>query len=315
MGQFLRDQRLRNLNIDEVALEKLNTVFVGRVAAKNMPLLPPQPPQNAPQGMQAVAGAQTVQPPQAQGVPAAQPQAGAPVTGAGAQAAQAQFAQVLSKIAFPYYVLRFDDKGYRFANFTEVKKNYSEAKDVERVIFVVDSGENRQSGGMSGTQLELRLDAKDPNMCYLTVTADDKQWVEDTFAALTQVLSDQQNTSGWVRTQWTGAAIQLIGVCLGFLFSLWAAIIIAPNLSIDNASAVSLIFALLIFGNVWGYLNAQIARLVDLAFPNLRFKRKEKEGFRWLLRGVFIGLTVAISLYVMNQLLTFVGSVLGSFLK
>lgn len=315
MGQFLRDQRLRNLNIDEAALDKLNTVFVGRVAAKNVPLLPPQPPRNAPQGAQAAAGAQTAQPPQAQGVPAAQPQAAGQVAGVGAQAGQAQFAQVLSKIAFPYYVLRFDDKGYRFTNFAEVKQNYSEAREVERVIFVVDSGENRQSGGMSGTQLELRLDAKDPNMCYLTVTADDKRWVEDTFAALMQVLSDQQNRSGWVRTQWTGAAIQLIGVCVGFLFSLWAAVIISPNLSIDNAFAVSLIFALLIFGNVWGYLNAQIARLVDLAFPNVRFKRKEKEGFRWLLRGVFIGLAVAFSLYVMNQLLTFVGSVLGSFLK
>ena len=160
MGQFLRDQRLRNLNIDEAALDKLNIVFVARVAAKNAPLLPPQPPHNSPSGAQAAAGVQTPQPPQAgQGVLVAQPQPAGQVAGFGAQPAQAQVTQVLHKIAFPYYVLRFDDKGYRFTNFADVKQNYSEANEVERVIFVVDSGENRQSGGMSGTQLELRLDA------------------------------------------------------------------------------------------------------------------------------------------------------------
>ncbi len=99
---------------------------------------------------------------------AAQPQAAGQVAGFGAQVAQAQLAQVLPKIAFPYYVLRFDDKGYRFTNFADVEQNYSEAKEVERVIFVVDSGENRQSGGMSGTQLELRLDARDASRPRVT---------------------------------------------------------------------------------------------------------------------------------------------------
>jgi len=35
MGQFLRDQRLHNLKIDEAALDQLNNVFVARAAAGN----------------------------------------------------------------------------------------------------------------------------------------------------------------------------------------------------------------------------------------------------------------------------------------
>jgi hypothetical protein len=289
MGQFLRDQKLQNLNIDEAALDSLNAVFVARVTAKNAQLLPPQVQQAAPQA------AAATQP----GGPGAPPNP----------------AQVLQKVAFPSYVIRFDDKGYRFMNFADVKQHYIDANEVERVIFMVDSGEHRQTSGFYGTQLELRLDARDGNACYLTVTADDKQWVDATFTALMDVLAKQRNASGWMRTPWTGALVQLFGVFVGLLFSVWAALIIAPNLSIDNAFAVSFIFALLIYSNVWGYLNAQILRLLDLAFPNLRFKRKEKEGYRWLIRGVVVGLLVAFGLYILKQFLSLVGYLLSSLLK
>ncbi len=309
MGQFLRDQRLQNLNVDEAALDSLSTVVTSRVAARNAQLA-----QAA--GVNLVQAAQHGQ--VAQNPVAVAPQVGPTAqAGPGAQGGggQANLANLLHRITGASYVIRFDDKGYRFTNSTDVKQHYASATEVERVIFVVDSNEHRQSGGLLGTQLELRLDAKDANACYLTVTSDDKQWVDDTFAALMDVLGKLRNLSGLVRTQWTGAAIQLLGVCVGFLFSVWAALIVAPNLSIDNAFAVSLIFALLIYSIVWGYLNAQIVRLIDMAFPNLRFKRKDKEGFRWLIRGVFIGLSVAFGLYVLKQLLTLAASVLSTLLK
>lgn len=310
MGQFLRDQRLQNLNVDEAALDNLSTVVTSRVAARNAQLAQ-------------AAGVNLIQAAQP-GQAAQNPVAAAPQVGSAAQpgpaaqgggGSQANLAHLLHKIAVASYVIRFDDKGYRFTDIADVKQHYARATEVERVIFMVDSNEYRQSGGLLGTQLELRLDAKDANACYLTVTSDDKQWVDDTFAALVDVLGRLRNLSGLVRTQWTGAAIQLLGVCVGFLFSVWAALIVAPNLSIDNAFAVSLIFALLIYSIVWGYLNAQIARQIDMAFPNLRFKRKDKEGFRWLIRGVFIGLSVAFGLYVLKQLLTLAASVLSTLLK
>jgi hypothetical protein len=264
MGQFLRDQRLHNLNIDDAALAALNDAFVARAAAGNA------------------------------------------------------LAQNVAQQAIPFYVIRFDEKGYRFTNFADVQQHYTDAKKVERVIFTMDSGDNRQSGGLFGTFFELRLDAKEVNNCYLSVTSDNRQWVDATFAAITDVLSRQRSKgSAVVRTQWAAAAIQMLGVCVGFLFSLWAAVVIAPRLAIDNAFAVSLIFAFLIFSNIWGYLLTQIARLLDATFPNVGFIRKDKEGKgNWFIRGVIIGLIfVPISLLLLKQLLDLAVLMLNTFVK
>ena len=263
MGQFLRDQKLHNLKIDEAALDQLNNVFVARVAAGN----------------------------------------------AAAANADDQI--------FPYYVLRFDEAGYRFTNFADIKQRFIEAKEIERVIFLMESRADRQSGGLIGTRFELRLDSKDTNNCWLTVTSDSGVWVDATFPAVADVLSRHSSKlSAVVRTQWTTLAIQLLGVFLAFMFSVWAAVIIAPRLTLENAFAVTLIFALLIFSNIWTYLLAQIGRLIDFAFPNIRFVRKDKEGRgNWLLRAAFVGIIVTpISLWVLAKLFALAAHVLNTYI-
>lgn len=268
MGQFLRDQRLHNLKIDEAALDQLNNIFVARAAAGNA---------------------------------------------AAANAADANAAQQI----VTYYVLRFDEAGYRFANFAEIRQRFIDAKEVERVIFMMESGADRQSGGLVGTRFELRLDSKDANNCWLTVTSDSGLWVDETFAAVVDVLSRHPHKlSAIVRTQWTPLAIQLLGVFLAFIFSVWAAAVIAPNLALENAFAVALIFALLIFSNIWTYLLAQIVRLMDFAFPNIRFFRKDKEGRgNWFLRSAIIGIVVApISVWVLTKLFALAAYVLNTYI-
>jgi hypothetical protein len=264
MGQFLRDQKLHNLKIDEAALDQLNNAFVARAHAAN-------------------------------------------VAAGGNQAER----------VLPYYVLRFDEAGYRFVAYADIRQRFVDARDVERLVFVMDSGADRQSGGLLGTRFDLVLDAKDPNGSMLRVTSDSGIWVDETFAAVTDVLSRHRHTgSAIVRTQWTAAAIQLLGVCLAFMFSLWAASVIAPRVTLENAFAVTLIFALLIFSNIWTYLLTQIARFIDFAFPNIRFVRKDKEGKgNWLLRGAFIGVVIApISLWLITQLFALAAHILNTYI-
>lgn len=263
MGQFLRDQKLHNLKIDEAALDQLNNVFVARAVAGNTTA--------------ANAGEQVV----------------------------------------PYYVLRFDEAGYRFVNFADIRQRFIDAKEVERVIFMMESGADRQSGGLFGTRFELRLDSKGANNCWLTVTSDNGAWVDATFAAVVDVLSRHPpKLSAIVRTQWTTLAIQLLGVFLAFMFSVWAAVVIAPKLALENAFAVTLIFALLIFSNIWTYLLAQIGRFMDFAFPSIRFVRKDKEGRgNWVLRGALIGIVVApVSIWVLTKLFTLAADVLNTYI-
>ncbi len=257
MGQFLRDQRIKNVSIDLAALRQLNDIFVARWQAHNG---------SVPEG------------------PAR---------------------------AVPSYVIRFDEKGYRFVNFDDVVKCFLEARHVERVIYTIDSGLHRQSSGLLGVNCELRMDAKDQNLCWLTVTADNKDWVDTTFAAFSEALAGQHNWNGLVRTAWTGLLVQLLGVVIGFVFGIWAAVKVSPRLAIDNAFAITLVFALLIYSNIWGYVNAQITRAIDLALPNLRFKRPDKDLMYFLIQAVVVGLIVSLVLYVLNVLFGFIGSVLG----
>lgn len=263
MGQYLRDQKLENLKIDEAALDALSAVFVARANARNAAV------QNVPD-------------------------------------------QVV-----PYYILRFDEKGYRFTAFDDVKQHFTDAHKVERVLFVMESGADRQSAGLFGTRFDLKLDAKEANNCWLTVTSDDRQWMEDTFAAVADVLARYRSrASSVVRTQWTAGIIQLLGIFAGFIFSVWAASVIAPKLAMENAFAVTLLFAFLIYSNIWTYLLVQIGRIVDYFCPNIRFIRKDKEGKgNWLLRGAFIGLIVVpTSLWLVRQLFSLAAYVLNTYI-
>ncbi len=262
MGQFLRDQPVKNVSVDELTLNRLNDAFVARVALHNADIL-----QDAPTR------------------------------------------------AILFYVIRFDEKGYRFVNFEDVKKCFREAQDVERVVFTVDSAANRQSGAMIGTNCNLSLDAKEPKSCWLTVTADNKDWVDGTFAPIAETLVGQKTWSGFVRTPWTALLIQLAGVAIGFVLSLWAALKIAPFLKIDNAFAVTFFFALLIYSNIWGYVVTQIARVVDFAFPNVRFRRARTDWGHLAIQAFVIGLAATFAAFLIDKLFTFVGSVIASFIK
>lgn len=261
MGQFLRDQKVKNVGIDESTLDRLNDAFAARVALHNV-------------GLQANDSA----------------------------------------IAVLFYIIRFDEKGYRFVTFDDVKKCFREARDVERIVFTVDSGLNRSAGPILGTNCDLRLD-KDPNACWLTVTGDSKDWVDVTFVNITEVLGGQKTWSRLIRTPWTGLLIQLAGVLIGFVLSLWAAQKIAPLLNIDNAFVVVLFFSLLIYSNVWAYINTQIARVVDFSFPNVRFRRVGKDWVHLAVQSVVGGLAITFGAFVIDKMFTLVGTVVASFIK
>ena len=219
------------------------------------------------------------------------------------------------KAAFVTYVIRFDNKGYRIFSLDDLLRYFAEAKSVERVLFTLETGESLRSSRQIGSFMELRLDEREPNTSCLTVTSDDKDWVDASFSAVQDTLAKSWNRNGWVRTAWTVFAVQLIGVIFGFLLSLWAAAKIAPLLSIENALVFSFLFVLLVFSNTWMYINQLILRLMNMAFPNIKFFRPGKERLNWLLQAVVGGIVAAIVLYVLNQSGSFVVQILNGILR
>jgi hypothetical protein len=153
--------------------------------------------------------------------------------------------------------------------------------------------------------MELRLDEKDPNLCFLMATSDDGDWVDSSFSAVQDVTSKCKNRNGVARSAWTHLVIQLVGLFLGFLVSLWAATQIAPGLAIENAFLISFLLALLIFSNLWSYVNQRLHALVNAVFPNLKLYRSNRDRMHWLLQTVIGGIVVAITLYLLNLLFSY----------
>ncbi len=219
------------------------------------------------------------------------------------------------KRAFLTYVIRFDGKGFRVFSIDELLKYFHQAKEVERVIFTVETGQSLISNRQNKTFMELRLDAKDPNTCTLTVTSDNRDWVEASFGAVQDTLEKCKNMNGWMRTPWTTLIVQILGVTVGFLLSLWAAVRISPKLAIENSFVFSFLFALLIFSNVWTYLNQIILSSITGVFPNLKFVRPRKDRMHWFMQALIGGCAIGVMLYVLNWVFSYVGDVLSGLVR
>jgi hypothetical protein len=210
------------------------------------------------------------------------------------------------------FVIRFDNKGYRVFSITDLLRYFNQAKSVERVIFSVETRESFQTNRQFGTVLELKLDELDRNGCFLTATSDDRDWVDASFSAVQETLLKCKTHNGWARTTWTPFGVQLVGVTLGFIVSLWAASKVAPKLTIENSFIFSFLFVLLIFSNTWTFVSQQVLRLINFSFPNIKFLRRDKERLHWLLQAVIGGAVGAAVLFILGQVSVFLLEILDT---
>jgi hypothetical protein len=213
--------------------------------------------------------------------------------------------------SFLYSVIRFDSKGYRYFSLDQLLSQFRRADYVERVIFTLESAQTVRNNRNVGSYMELRLDNKDPATAYLQVASDDEDWVNASFSAIKETLNRYKNRYGWARSVWSQLAVQIGGVLIGFLLSLWAAIKISPAIDIENAFFITFLFALLVFSNIWTYLNQAALRIVNSIFPSIKFYRPDRDRLHWLLQAVVGGIVVALVLVILNLLFEYVGQILG----
>ncbi len=209
------------------------------------------------------------------------------------------------------FTIRFDEKGYRVFDVEQLLHHFEQATRVERVIFELNSGVSIRTNRISGSYADLRLDGDDRVTCFLTVTSDDERWMQSSFAGISEILARMRGRSGLIRNAWVELLIQLVGVSLGFVFSVWAAVRIAPSLRIENAFLISFILALLVYSNFWTFVNQRLRSLVFGAFPSIRFYRPERDRLHWLYQAVIGGVVAAAALFLLNLAFSYVGMVLG----
>lgn len=214
---------------------------------------------------------------------------------------------------FLSYTIRFDQKGYRLFDKEQLLDSFNQASDIERVIFELTCGEALSSNRAIGSFLELRLDKGENVPCFLTVSSDDVDWMNGSFSAVKEELYKYRNRHSLVRNTWVELLIQMAGVFIGFLISLWGASKIAPNLTIENAFLISFILVLLVFSNLWTPINRMLRKIVYRLFPSIRFYRPNKEKLLWLKQAIIAGIVVAATLYILGIAFKYIGKMLGAF--
>lgn len=183
-------------------------------------------------------------------------------------------------------VIRFDEQGCRCWTWEDLKKYFRQAKDIERIAFEIDTSMSLATSRQAGAFCWLQLDIGDVSRCGLQVSADEKAWVEETYAELSALSDKRRTVSAFVRTQVTEWAVQICGVTLGVLACIWVARFLTPVLSIDNPFIISFLFALLIFSNTWTHILRITVWVLGKTFPNVMFLRQEEERLHWVWQAV-----------------------------
>lgn len=208
--------------------------------------------------------------------------------------------------------IRFDGKGYRVFS-KEVLLNYfSAATNVERVIFELCSMRAIPNKAV-GSYLELRLDANEVSPSHLVSTSDNENWMNASFGAVREILNTCRNKYFLAKNPLVELILQVFGVFACFLFSAWAATLIAPSLNIENPFLMSFVLVLLVVSNLWGYVSLRLKAQIARVFPKISFFRPRKNRLHWILQAIVGGLIAALVLYLLGQAFTYMGRVLGFF--
>ena len=216
---------------------------------------------------------------------------------------------------FIYSIIRFDNKGFRVHSAEELLHYFHSARFVERINVFLSTPSAVSSNNSTGSYIELRLDSSDFTACGFQVSSDDSEWVDASFCALGEPLKALKNLSGWFHNQWFGFFVQLIGVAVGFALSLWGAAVIAPNVPMEGAFVIVLLFFLILFSNVWEYIRRFLWHVIDKLFGNIKFFRPEKDKYYWLKQAIVAGIVVAVFLLVFGEIITYARDVVSEIFR
>lgn len=216
----------------------------------------------------------------------------------------------------PFYVIRFDGRGYRTFSSTEAWSFYKGANNVERIALQAESKISLQTNQSFGEKIEIRLDTDQNGSSYITIGGESKDWVETTFTTLETVINRRKDlATSIIRTHWTPLLLQVIGVVFGILLALWLGTITAPLLKgIDYPRAASFAFWLLLYSNLWTYIQQQLLRCIYALFPNVRLSRSNEHWTHALLRKGVEASAIAIMLWILSWLTTWAVSIISPFL-
>ena len=197
------------------------------------------------------------------------------------------------------YILRADGKGVRYFDYSEMKKEFTQANRIERLIIIMNTELNINTQHSLGKRIELHLNSTNDNSSYL-IEDDDNVWVEGVTQEINAILNKFKNKNYIYYSWWFIALIQLIGVVGVFLFCLWLSSKIAPLLKIDNSPLFTFIGVFLLLSNFWTFIIFVIKSFIEKNYPQIEFRRKR--SLHWLLQTIIGGLVI----YLFKVILSYI---------
>jgi len=173
----------------------------------------------------------------------------------------------------PVYTIRCLDTVYKVFSPELLSRYFLEAEVVRKVTFQFETALSRRTHRRQGAFMELSLEEKDPSQCYLAVAANDETWVEDSFAAVQDVLDECRTDTGPGGAAWPRVALDVAGCALGLAISAAVATQVSPLLPAENSFSLSFFFTLLVFMTTWTIAEPQRHLRSLFAFPNMKFRR------------------------------------------
>lgn len=208
------------------------------------------------------------------------------------------------------YIIRFDRKGFLLYKFDEAMEYFRSAKTVERFVFYLKSIEHSQTSRAKGKSVDISFDALNLNNCFIIVQDDDQGWVNSTFLRIEEIINKFSNINYLARNAWVNFAIQILGVILALLLSLWAAFNFSSK-NVPYSFGLVFITAFLLLSNIWTYIYSLCLRMVDFFWPNILFK--ERKGIynivKLLVSGIFVTLCIGIIGWTLKGIGCFVLSI------
>jgi AcrR family transcriptional regulator len=216
----------------------------------------------------------------------------------------------------PFYIVRFDGRGYRTFSEGEAWRFYKSAGSVERLVLGAVSEMGLSSNNMLGGQIDIVLNAGSHTNSHVVIGGDSRDWVEATFSAFETALSRRRNlTTAVIRTQLTALVLQVLGVLVGVLLALWLAALTAPLLEgVEYPRAIAFAFWLLIYSNLWTYIQQRAIAGIWALFPNVRFNRSGDHWTHALLRKGLEAAGIGVSLWILGWLTKWASTVISPFL-
>lgn len=174
------------------------------------------------------------------------------------------------------YMVRFDGRGYRSTTLEDALRYFKGGKTVERVALTAESQDSLATNRVIGPFLEVRFDRNELPHSFMVASAEDQDWVEASAGAIDDWLERRKSiTARLVRTRVTPLLVQLSGVVLMFLVSLWAASVIGPRLQgVEYPRLIVFGITAVVASNLWAFVfQLLVAQLFSL-IPNVLFRRK-----------------------------------------